>query len=416
MFLTELNKSSVDKIQFGSVVLVSILLAFKVPSAFIALPSLVLILSFALNKFRLSWKSLHISKEGYLLTILFAIHGLWFIKSIVETGSFSYFEKTLPLLAFPLMMSSTSSDKTKLKSVYLFFAYGVLTSYTLSMVAAIYNYFYSIPPWGRPSDFFFHEQFTKGLFDIHPTYYGLLGVIATLCLLNIASRWYHYLLILTLTVFLVLINARIILFVQIALVVYSLVKFFLKGITWHKVALLTAIVIAFFVLIQVANSVYDYQHRKMLLNVKTSWERSFAKDINDGDGGLVTRFAIWRAAFEVIRENPVLGVGLDFEKEALASVFRKTEVPWLVDNFNNSHNQFLSFLISFGLIGTVLIVAYFVVLLRHAYKKRSWIYFEFMAIIVIVCLTESIFNRGLGIAIFAFFNSLFFLKVVNDNK
>src|SRR5690606_39989061 len=115
-------------------------------------------------------------------------------------------------------------------------------------------------------------------------------------------------------------------------------------------------------------------------------------------------------------ENALFGVGLDFEKEALAEVFKKTEVPWLIDNFNNSHNQFLSCLISFGIIGSLLIFIYFVLLFRRAYLQHTWIYFEFMAIILTVSLTESIFNRGLGIAIFAFFNALFFLKVVHDNK
>lgn len=416
MTITEVNRNMAHTIQFGSVILLSILLAFKIPAASIALPSLVLLLCLSVNKFKLSLDSFGISRQGYLLTILFAIHLLWFIKSIIVTNSFSYFEKTLPLLAFPLMISSTSIDNTKLKSCYLYFASGVLVSYILSLIAATYHYFYSIPPWGRPSDFFFHEQFTKGLFDIHPTYYGLLGTVATLCLLNVASRWYHYFLILVITFFLVLINARIILFVQVALIGYYLIKFFYKGITWKKVALLAAIVIGFFVLVQVGNSIYDYEHRKIMLNVKTSWERSFAKDINDGDGGLVTRFAIWRAAFDVIRENPVVGVGLDFEKEALAEVFRKTEVPWLIDNFNNSHNQFLSCLISFGIVGCLLLIFYFIVLFRQAYLQRSWIYFEFMAIILFVSLTESIFNRGLGIAIFSFFNALFFLKVVHNNK
>jgi hypothetical protein len=35
-----------------------------------------------------------------------------------------------------------------------------VASYTLSLFAAIYHYFYSIPRWGRATDFFFHEQFT----------------------------------------------------------------------------------------------------------------------------------------------------------------------------------------------------------------------------------------------------------------
>lgn len=407
---------SLNQIKFLSLILLAIIPAFKFPAAFIALPLLSLLLTLIINNYNFSWDKFGVSRTGYLLTILFGIHLLWFFQSIIETNSFSYLERTLPFLLFPLMISSTEIDRQKLKIVFKGFTYGILVSYSLSLLVAIYNYFYSVPRWGRASDFFFHEQFTAGLFDIHPTYYGLLGCLATLFVFHIATKWYHFLFAFALTFFIVLINARIIIFIQVLLIVSFVIKYFYKGFTWRKLGLTAAIIFVFLILVQIGNSIYDYPHRKMMLDAKSSWDRSFAKDISDGDGGLVTRFAIWRAAVDVIKSHPVLGVGLDNEKEALATVFRKTEVPYLIINSNNAHNQILSYLLSCGITGFILLGLFFFMLLREAYLKKSWLYFEFMAVFFIVCMTESIFNRGLGVAIFAFFNSLLFLKYVNDDE
>jgi O-antigen ligase len=411
-----LNTRKLSQGKFVSLILLAIILAFKFPAAFIVLPLLSLFLTLIINQFNFSLTIIFVSRKGYLLTAFFGIHLLWFIQPIIETNSFTYVERTLPFLLFPLMISSTEIDQQKLKSVFRGFICGVLISYSLSLAVAIYNYFYSVPRWGRASDFFFHEQFTAGLFDIHPTYYGLLGCLATLFVFHIATKWYHFLIVLALTFFIVLINARIIIFIQVLLIFSFLIKYFYKGFTWRKLGLTTGVLLTFLIFIQIGNSIYDYPHRKMMLDAKSSWERSYAKDISDGDGGLVTRFAIWRAAVDVIKRNPLFGVKLDNEKEALATVFRKSEVPYLIANANNAHNQALSYLISFGLVGFILLGSFFFMLLREAYSKKSWIYFEFLAIFFIVGMTESIFNRGLGIAIFAFFNSLLFLKYVNNNK
>jgi O-antigen ligase len=404
-----------SQILFVLVVLLGIILAFNFPAAFIILPLLSLFLTVS-NQHNFSLKALHVSKRGYALTILFAIHLAWFLPTIVETKSFSYLEKTLPFLAFPIMISSTRIDKEKLKTIFMIFTYAVILSYTLSLLTAIYNYFNSIPRWGRATDFFFHEQFTAGLFNIHPTYYSLLGCLGTLLVFQIETKWYRFLIVLILTIFIILINARITILIQVLLIFSFLLKYIYQGFTLRKLGITTAIIVFILFFIKITSSIYDYPHRKMMMDLTSSWNRSYATDISDGDGGLVTRFAIWRSAIEIIKNNPLFGVGLDREKEFLASEFKKKDVPFLIVNSNNAHNQGLSYLISLGLVGVILLCLFFFILLKDAYSKKCWFYFEFLSIFIIVSMTESIFNRGLGISIFAFFNSLLILKYVNNDE
>ncbi len=412
----KISAKLLTQIQFLSIILLAIILAFKFPAAFIVLPLLGLFISVIINRDNFSIKSLRVSKKGYVFIIFFGIHFLWFFQSIMETKSFSYLEKTLPFLLFPLMISSTSIDKQKLKIVLTGFICAVLLSYSLSLIAAVFHYFNSVPRWGRASDFFFHEQFTSGLFDIHPTYYSLLGCLATLFVFQITTKWYRFLIVLILTIFIILINARVTILIQILLIISFLLKYFFQGFTFRKLGLITGMGLIILIFIRVTNSIYDYPHRKMLVDVKSSWERSYATDISDGDGGLVTRFAIWRSAAEVIKRHPLFGVGLGNEKEALAFEFKKNNIPFLIQNSNNAHNQVLSYLISLGIAGCILLTLFFLILIREAYSKKCWLYFEFLAIFFIVSMTESIFNRGHGVAIFAFFNSLVLLKHVNQDE
>lgn len=414
MFGLKLDSEPLNKTKSLLVVVLGMAFAFDLPAIYV-LPLLSLFLTVVLSQQPVSSKTLRISNNGYLLTILFVIHLLWFVRGIIETKSFSYLEKTLPFLLFPLMISSTRLDKEKLRTVLTTFIYTLIVSYVLTLAVAIYNYFYSIPRWGRASDFFFHEQFTNGLFGIHPTYYGLLGCLATLFAFKFLKQWYCYLVVLILTIFIVLINARITLLIQFLLIISFLLKYLVHDFSIKKVVLTIMIFILLIGFVQVTNSIYDYPHRKMFLDIKASWDRSYASDISEGDGGLVTRFAIWRGAIEIIKSNALFGVGLGSEKEFLSREFKRKNSTYLAEFPNNAHNQVLSYLISVGLIGFILLIFFFLILLKDAYSKKCWFYFEFLSIFFIVSLTESVFTRDLGVSIFAYFNTLLILKYVNND-
>jgi O-antigen ligase len=407
---------SLEVIRFGLLVMLAVILPFNFTTNFIVLPLLSLFLLIVANRTNFSFRIFRVSEKALWLCAIFLIHMLWFAPYIFKTWSFSYVEKALPFLLFPLMISSTPLEKEKIGVLVRFFIWAVLASYILSLVAAIYNYFYSVPRWGRASDFFFHEQFTKGLFRLHPTYYSLMGSLATLFAFYFFHKRIRYIIILVLSIFILLIDARITVVVQVLLVAWLFVKDLYAGITWRKVGIVTVALVLIGLGINMTSSIYDYPHRRLVVNLNTMWERSYALDINDGDGGIVVRMAIWRSAFEVIKHNYLAGVGLGNEKEYLVNEYNKNNISFLAENRFNAHNQLLSYLISMGLIGVLLLTSWWLPCLRDAIQGRSLKYFEFFAIIIVVGLTESLFTRVTGVAIFSFFNSLLVLKVLNNDK
>ncbi len=85
-------------------------------------------------------------------------------------------------------------------------------------------------------------------------------------------------------------------------------------------------------------------------------------------------------------------------------------IRFAIDNEINAHNMYFDTLISVGIIGVLLLLAYFIVplVLWIKRKKFDMLYFSFLLMMGFNALFESIFEVQLGIIFFCFFNSLLF--------
>jgi len=85
-------------------------------------------------------------------------------------------------------------------------------------------------------------------------------------------------------------------------------------------------------------------------------------------------------------------------------------IRFAIDNEINAHNMFFETMISVGIIGLLLLLAYFVIPLVLWIKTKTFdmLYCSFLLMIGFNALFESIFEVQLGIIFFCFFNSLLF--------
>ena len=85
-------------------------------------------------------------------------------------------------------------------------------------------------------------------------------------------------------------------------------------------------------------------------------------------------------------------------------------IRFAIDKEINAHNMFFDTMISVGIIGVLLLLAYFIIplVLWIRLKKFDMLYFSFLLMIGFNALFESIFEVQLGIIFFCFFNSLLF--------
>lgn len=417
--LTHLKGLKIDlrnenDLQFLFVFLISTFLSFNFSFGYILASGfsfLLLLRSFLLKNNK------NDSKKLATPMAFFALHLIWALPYFLEHRSFSIFEKYLPLLFFPLTLASLNIDKPKIKWIVHGFIFSIIVSYTLSLITAAYRYFHTPPPWGRPSDFFFHEQFSEGLFGLHPTYYSLLGCLATLlAFYTIDNKRRRMLIILIVTFFILLLNAKITLLLQIVIVFYEYTREFYKQYRTKGILLGVLSLCIIFFSIRIVNSIYDYPHRKLIVDLNLAWLRSSEKNISDADGGFVSRMAIWRHSVDVIGDNLLLGVGLGYERDFLLEKYKQASVPFLIEYSFDSHNQILSYLITFGILGFVPLLFLGGSWLTSATRTKNWLYLKFLMIFFVCCLTESLLNRLAGVSIFAFFNSLLSLNIFDKDE
>jgi O-antigen ligase len=135
------------------------------------------------------------------------------------------------------------------------------------------------------------------------------------------------------------------------------------------------------------------------------------------------RFLIWDCALKLVRANILFGVGTGDTQDELQSCYIRNDYYTLTFFENtkfNAHNQFLEIFIEFGFWGLAVFVINLYCSTIFAVKNKEWLYFVFIILFAVSCLTESLLERRNGIVFFAFFNSFLLLynqkTLITDSK
>lgn len=135
------------------------------------------------------------------------------------------------------------------------------------------------------------------------------------------------------------------------------------------------------------------------------------------------RIVIWQCAKSIVDEkdfNYCIGTfSSEVVDNKLISCYNSKEVSngpyWWIGKNNykyNTHNQFLWFFTSYGLIGIMLFLFVFVIHIRNFYKFRNEYSLFFVLIFIFQCLFENVLSRQLGIYVFLWFCFIF----INSSK
>jgi len=118
------------------------------------------------------------------------------------------------------------------------------------------------------------------------------------------------------------------------------------------------------------------------------------------------RILLWPVAIEVIKENPIIGVGTGDIKDVLLAKYEEKGLAGVLDEKLNAHTQFLQSFAALGIIGFLLLLGGLLIPFFKSLWSRHYIYTVFLLIIIINSLTESILEVQAGVVFYAFFNSL----------
>lgn len=120
------------------------------------------------------------------------------------------------------------------------------------------------------------------------------------------------------------------------------------------------------------------------------------------------RITVMKCTWDTWVTVPFFGTGLGDQQAALNACYSSLGFISMVDY--NTHNQYLQFLLSGGIVGLATFLFVLGYSARQALKRKNVLYLCFLFVFMMCCLTESILERQQGIMFLAFFNAMFFFK------
>ena len=148
---------------------------------------------------------------------------------------------------------------------------------------------------------------------------------------------------------------------------------------------------------------------------QTFWEIDLYKATGDANGhSLTQRFEYWKASWNVIKQNWLVGAGTgDLEKELFAE-YDKMHSKLAIEYRLHPHNQFLSIALCFGIVGLLWFLFSLFYPMIKLKKHHDFLYLAFFIILICSFFTEDTLETQAGVTFYAFLNS--FMLFVFRNK
>lgn len=152
---------------------------------------------------------------------------------------------------------------------------------------------------------------------------------------------------------------------------------------------------------------------------KIVWEydnyiKSDGKHINGHS--MLMRWEYWKTALNISKENLLFGVGTGDVQDVFNQHYETNNSPLHIKNRLHSHNQILTYCVSFGIIGVIWFLCCLITPLFNQSLFTNYIYLAFFIIFMLSMLTEDTLETQVGAAFFAFFNTLFLLHSNTKNN
>ncbi|PZX95284.1 O-antigen ligase domain-containing protein [Flavobacterium aquariorum] len=122
---------------------------------------------------------------------------------------------------------------------------------------------------------------------------------------------------------------------------------------------------------------------------------------------LVTRVSIWKSGWELAKKNILFGVGASDGKPELVKYYKQTNQHFLAKYEFPTHNQFLDFLIKFGILGPFVVLLYIFTIGYLGCSLKNTVVLSFFFLFFTSNLTDDFLLRFDGIAFSGLWLSIF---------
>ena len=392
--------------------------SFLLKALFLSVPILPKITTFliiawvvfrALTMKKAEWKILLERKSLVLCIFLYAwlLVGLLYTMNL-DAGLYKI-QTQVSFLIFPIFLGTKLMSTKQRHDYFKWFMWGLVVSVLLCLANATYRFFingsiYVLDEFSRETNIFIYKEFSK-ILDLHPSYFALYLGIALFYLISNFNwdksrrtiRDMLFILLFSMCLFLTASKAGIYLFILILIgfSTFWLAKGNKRRFIMVIAVLLTAGTLGYLVsplpfkrLAHAWSSVQQIPSEKNVVHESTS-----------------IRMDLWRLSYKVAKESLILGYGTGSVQKVLDDKcidFRFFSECELLRN-KNSHNQYLNFLLSNGLVFLFSFSILMISWMARAIKRKDELSIFILLMMTLNLLFESILQRERGVVFFMLF-------------
>jgi O-antigen ligase len=326
--------------------------------------------------------------------------------------------RQLVILLFPLFFSLTSLNITKYRDnlLTIFSAVCVVTVAGLYLYAFYLIHYFKLPVRAIFSDLFINHKFSAPI-NMHATFLSLQIAVAFFFILSqlFKAQASKHKIILIISAVLLLagiiqLGSKAVLVVILAGVNIAVPYFLISTAKRSRYILITATL-----------SVFIVAGALNISSLKDRYVTGLETDLSNpmANESVEPRIVRWQAAIEVAKQKPIIGYGAGSELHILGDKYFNEKLYISYLHRLNAHNQYISFLLTTGLIGLLVYVVTLYSGFRIAFRENDLLFFVFVLLIAVVSLSESLLNAEKGVYFYSLFFSLFVFsnpeKVIERN-
>ena len=343
-------------------------------------------------------------------------------------------EKYTSLLLFPIFIIG---NKKNIKLYSLLKAYSVATTLILLMFLIRYyfvyhefflSFYYGMNMWQMG----YHFANTIGIhapaLNMHLAFVSICNLYFSISIFKIKKHFLlkilHMLLFVLSFILILIINTRIALLVSFIGYLLVIIFLFLKNKNIRHLIKTTSIfifIISIILIVFIKNNHFmEQKYNRMIFDKFEMIGKldQIKRPEVEIYSSLVTRLTIWKSTIDLANEHLLYGVGSSNSKKELFKFYKKTNQKFLSKYQFPVHNQYLDYLLKFGILGTIGAFVYIGFIGYIGLKSKNVIVIAFFLLFFISNLTDDFLIRFDGIVFSGFWISVFaghYLKTKKEN-